>query len=70
MTYAGFGAILFRFVGLLLLGFLLFTLLPAVASGGHIRSQSFLIGGVSLIPAVILIVASKPLGRFLAAGLE
>lgn len=71
MTYAGLGAILFRFIGLLLFGVQLFSLLPAVFVGGaHILGQTFMISGIFLLPAVILIIASKPLGRLLAAGLE
>ena len=70
MTYAGLGAILFRFAGFLLIGAVLVTLLPAVALGSSIVSQVIVVGGIYLLPAVVLIVASKPLGRVLAAGLE
>jgi len=70
MTYAGLGAILFRLVGLLLIGSVLIVLLPALTSGSSIQGQVALVGGITLLPAVVLIVASKPLGRALAAGLE
>lgn len=72
MTYEGLGAILFRFVGLILIGAVLVALFPAVAVGTSAfgQSQLVLVVGLSLLPAVALIVFSKPLGRIIAAGLD
>ena len=60
MTYSGLGAILFRFVGTLLIGAVLVSLFPAVASGPSMLSQVALTVAIALIPVVILIVAAKP----------
>lgn len=72
MTYAGLGTILFRFAGFILIGAVLVLQVPAIAfeSSATLRSQLLLSSGLLLLPAVLLIVASKPLGNFLAAGLE
>lgn len=70
MTYAGIGAILFRFAGLLMIGSMLLAMLPALLAGVPIMGQILALVGITSIPAIILIVASKPLGRLLAAGLE
>ena len=68
MTYAGIGTLLCRFVGLLVIAFVIAGLIPGVIFGPS--TQVSLIGGMALLPAVVLIIASQPLGRFLAAGLE
>lgn len=72
MTYTGLGSILFRFVGVILIGAVLVFHVPAIAleSSASIRSQLLMSSGLLLLPGVILIVASKPLGKFLAAGIE
>ncbi len=70
MTYEGLGTVLFRFAGLILIGSVFFSLIPAVASGPATLSQAALTGSITLLPGAVLVVASRPLGRFLAAGLE
>ena len=72
MTYEGLGSILLRFAGIILIGAVLVLHLPAIVleSSPSIRSQLILSSGLLLLPGAILIVASKPLGKFLAAGLD
>lgn len=72
MTYAGLGAILARFVGVILIGVVITLLIPSIAfeSSGAVRSGLILSSGLLLLPAVVLILASKPLGSILAAGLD
>ena len=71
MTYEGLGSILFRFVGVILIGASLVLIAPTVALGpAYLQSQLTLLLGFLLLPGATMIVASKPLGRMLAAGLE
>jgi hypothetical protein len=67
MTYAGISAIMLRFAGVILLANVVFGFLVA---GPAIFGRAGLTLSIFLIPAAILIFASKPLGRFLAAGLD
>lgn len=69
MTYAGISTLFLRLIGFLAIISVLFTVLPAAFLSGP-RSAGLLITGFSLIPGVLLIVASKPLGKLLAAGIE
>ena len=70
MTYAGLGTFLLRLLGLLSIVFAVVALVPVVAYGPATQSQAAFGGGFLILPGVILIVASKPLGRILAAGIE
>ena len=72
MTYAGFAAVLFRFVGIVLV----FTVVLQVAlkmmvmPHGPVFFQLLMSGSFLLVQGIVAILASKPLGRLLAAGLE
>ena len=72
MTYAGLGSILLRFAGVIMIGAVLLLMIPTIALEGsaYLRSQLIFGVGVFLVPGVILIFVSKPLGRMLAAGLD
>lgn len=72
MTYEGVGAILLRCIGIILIGAVLVYFVPAVAMEGSAatRSQLILTSSLLLLPAVVLVILSKPLGKMLAAGLE
>jgi hypothetical protein len=72
MTYAGLGSILFRFVGVIMIGAVLVLMIPTIALGGpaYPRGALFFWVGVLLVPGAVLIFVSKPLGRILAAGLD
>ncbi len=67
MTYAGIGAMLFRFIGLVLIAN---VLLGFLAAGSAVFGPAGLTLSIFLILAFALIVGSKLLGRVLAAGLE
>ena len=72
VTYAGIATILFRFAGTLFLVAFLVQLFPSiiVARTGPFGLQLLFMSSLLLFPAAILILASKPLGRLLAAGLD
>lgn len=70
MTYEGLGSILFRFVGVVLVGASLILMVPSIALGpAYLQDQLTLLLGFLLLPGAILIIASKPLGKVVAAGL-
>ncbi|MEM6513940.1 MAG: hypothetical protein AAF660_13080 [Pseudomonadota bacterium] len=72
MTHAGFATVLFRFAGLAFVGAVLIQILAGifVVPEGRFMAPLLLYSGLLLVPGVIAIVASKPLGRLLAAGLD
>ena len=70
MAYEGLATLLFRFVGFLLVGFTIFGVVPAAFSATSQVAPSALATGATLIPAVVLIIASKPLAKLVAAGIE
>lgn len=71
MTYAGLSCICFRLIGVLLCTFAVIqaayiaTTMPTYM-GGFLS----LLLGMGLVPGVLLIVFSKPLGRIIASGVE
>ena len=69
MTYAGLSTLFLRLLGFLAVFGVLFSLLPAMLSSGRL-TPLLMITGIGLIPGVLLIVGSKPLGRILASGIE
>lgn len=70
MTYSGLSTLALRLFGLLTLGTVLVAMIPAAFSNPPAVLPVLQLSSLGLLPGVILIVASKPLGRLLAAGIE
>ena len=69
MTYEGLATLILRIAGFFAIATVLFSLPSAFFAGGR-GMPLLLLFGIGLVPGAVLIVASKPLGRFLAAGIE
>ncbi len=69
MTYEGLATLILRIVGFFAIATVLFSL-PSALFAGQAAMPMLLLVGIGLVPGAVLIVASKPLGRFLAAGIE